>query len=73
MKGYETDSYNQENGELVERDFSLKKADAIKKGEKRSKDFPYVEVSEITYSDYDKDYLDSTLVQVWRNGVKTIK
>lgn len=69
---YEIDGYFTESGQLETREVTKRTSTALRLGEKMSEQYPYVEVVLLVTDDYG-DPENFSVVQVWRNGKKTIK
>lgn len=69
---YEIDGYLTESGALETREVTKSTSTALRVGEKMSKRYPYVEVV-LLVTDDEGDPENFSVVQVWRNGKKTIK
>jgi hypothetical protein len=69
---YESDGYLTESGALETREVTKRTSTALRVGEKMSKRYPYVEVV-LLVTDDEGDPENFSVVQVWRNGKKTIK
>jgi hypothetical protein len=69
---YEIDGYLTESGALETREVTSRTSTALRVGEKMSKQYPYVEVV-LLVTDDEGDPENFSVVQVWRNGKKTIK
>jgi hypothetical protein len=69
---YEIDGYLTEGEALETREVTKRTSTALRVGEKMSKQYPYVEVVLLVTDDegYPENF---SVVQVWRNGKKTIK
>jgi hypothetical protein len=69
---YEIDGYLTESGALETREVTHRTSTALRVGEKMSKQYPYVEIV-LLVTDDEGDPENFSVVQVWRNGKKTIK